>query len=137
MLGVFGGNTMGVLKRPVITLMSMVNLPGGFFTRQDVVMISVWFFALFALLHTGVFQSSLILKELFHEPGVRWSLCAASGLAFLIALAFFRNDVLEEVYGVYQKWVALPGLAGIPLVLLLAGWIRHGNVRQKGEGGRD
>ena len=136
LLGVFGGNTMGVLKRPVITLMSMVNLPGGFFTRQDVVMISVWFFALFALLHTGVFQSSLILKELFHEPGVRWSLCAASGLAFLIALAFFRNNVLEEVYGVYQKRVALPGLAGIPLVLLLAGWIRHGNVRQKGEGGR-
>ncbi len=135
LLGVFGSNAMGVLKRPVITLMSMVNLPGGFFTRQDVVMISVWFFALFALLHTGMFQSSLVLKELFREAGIRWSLCAASALAFFIALAFFHNRMLEEAYGIYQMWIALPGLLAIQLVLLLADWVRHGSIARKGEGG--
>lgn len=135
LLGVFGSNTMGVLKRPAITLMSMVNLPGGFFTRQDVVMISVWFFALFALLHTGVFQSSLILKELFHEPKGGWSLLVTVILAFAISAAFFRNQILEEAYEIYQKWIALPGMLLISLFLLLVYWFRFGNKWiKKGEG---
>lgn len=90
LLGVFGTNTMGVLKRPVITLMSMINLPGGFFTRQDVIMVSVWFFALFALMHTGVFQSTLILKELFHESGSCYSMCISLALAFVAGMGFLQ-----------------------------------------------
>lgn len=119
LLGVFGRNTMDVLKRPVITLMSMINLPGGFLTRQDVVMASVWFFSLFALMHTGVFQGTLILKELCHESGNRYSLCIALILAFLLGIGFFENTFLTEVYEIYQRWVALPGMVLIPLVLLL------------------
>lgn len=136
LLGVFGSNTMGILKRPAITLMGMLNLPGGFFTRQDVVMISVWFFALFALLHTGLFQSSLILKELFHEERGRWSLAAAVALAFAVAVALFHNQILAEAYGIYQKWIALPGIAMISLLLLMVHGIRFGkgSVGKKGGG---
>lgn len=129
LLGVFGQNTMGVLKRPVITLMSMINIPGGFFTRQDVIMVSVWFFALFALMHTGVFQSALILKELFHEPGNRISMGISLILAFVAGIGFFGNTFLAELYGIYQKWVALPGMAVILVVLLLA----HGVKPRKRE----
>ena len=128
LLGVFGQNTMGVLKRPVITLMSMINIPGGFFTRQDVIMVSVWFFALFALMHTGVFQSTLILKELFQEPGNRISMGISRVLAFAAGIGFFGNAFLAEMYGIYQKWIALPGMAVILLVLLLA----HRMKRQQG-----
>ena len=127
---------MGILKRPAITLMGMINLPGGFFTRQDVVMISVWFFALFALLHTGLFQSSLIIKEVFHEERGRWSLAAAVALAFAVAVALFHNQILAEAYGIYQKWIALPGMAMISLLLLMVHWIRFGkgSVGKKGGG---
>ncbi len=130
LLGVFGSNTMGVLKRPAITLMSMVNIPGGFFTRQDVVMTSVWFFALFALMHTGAFHSTLILKSLFHETGNRYSMCISLALAFVAGIGFFRNTFLTEVYGIYQKWVVLPGMALILLILLFA-------RRRKGRAGRE
>lgn len=132
LLGVFGQNTMGVLKRPVITLMSMINLPGGFFTRQDVVMTAVWFFALFALMHTGVFQSSLILKEMCHESGNRYSLCISLLLAFFIGIGFFENTFLTQVYEIYQKWVALPGMILIPLVLLLTYRLRNMWKTRKG-----
>lgn len=130
LLGVFGRNTMGVLKRPVITLMSMINLPGGFFTRQDVIMVSVWFFALFALMHTGVFQSTLILKELFHEPGNRISMGVSLVLAYVSGSAFFRNTFLAELYGIYQKWIALPGMGVILLVLLMARRMRNQQGRE-------
>lgn len=133
--GVFGQNTMGVLKRPVITLMSMINLPGGFFTRQDVVMISVWFFALFALLHTGVFQSTLILKELCGGKSQSagksgtWSMVVVLILAFFAGKGFFENNFMMEIYDLYQKWIVLPGIVGIPLILWLVcgvkGWWKN------------
>ncbi len=125
LLGVFGRNTLGVLKRPVITLMSMINLPGGFFTRQDVIMTSVWFLALFALMHTGAFQSTLILKELFQESGNRYSMWISLALAFIIGLGFFGNTFLMEIYEIYQKWIVLPGMIGILLILLLAHYTRR------------
>ncbi len=134
LLGVFGQNTMGVLKRPVVTLMSMINIPGGFFTRQDVIMVSVWFFALFALMHTGVFQSTLILKELFHESGNRISMGISLVLAFASGIGFFRNRFLAELYGIYQKWVALPGMAVILLALLLVHRMKHRQGRKMEKG---
>ncbi|MCI8483742.1 MAG: GerAB/ArcD/ProY family transporter [Lachnospiraceae bacterium] len=133
LLGVFGKNTLGVLRRPVITLMGMVNLPGGFFTRQDVVMTGVWFFALFALLHTGIFQSTLILKEMFQEAGNRYSMCISLFLAGMAGIGFFHNTFLLEVYEIYQTWIVLPGMIGILVILLLAHQIKARGRNRKGE----
>lgn len=119
LLGVFGKNTMGVLKNPVITLMSMIDLPGGFFTRQDVVMMAVWFYALFALLNTSVFQSSLILKDLFRGAGKRSSLIISLIIAFFIGMGMFENAFMTDVFEIYQKWIALPGMILILLILLV------------------
>ena len=95
-------------------------------------MVSVWFFALFALMHTGVFQSTLILKELFHEPGNRISMGISLVLAFASGIGFFRNRFLAELYGIYQKWVALPGMAVILLAVPFAYRIRVRAKREKG-----
>ncbi len=132
LLGVFGQNTMGVLKRPVITLMSMVNLPGGFFTRQDVLMTAVWFFALFALLNTGMFQGTLVLQQLCQMPGNRFSLWVVAVIAFAIGKGFFDHSFLMEVFETYQVWVALPGMFLILLLLLLLYQVRTGNRSRKG-----
>lgn len=119
LLGVFGRNTMGVLKRPVLTLMGMVNLPGGFFTRQDVLMTAVWFFALFALLNTGVFQGTLVLRELCHESKHNVSLYVVAALAFFMGKGLFEHRFLAEIYDIYQNCIALPGMFLILLLLLL------------------
>lgn len=131
--GIFGQNTMGVLKRPIITLMSMINLPGGFLTRQDVLMTAVWFFALFALLNTGLFQGTQILKELCRESGNRWSMCVVAVLVFLLGKGLFEHSFLMEVYEIYQTRIALPGMFLILLVLLVLRWIKAGRKGQKGE----
>lgn len=119
LLGVFGQNAMGVLKRPILTLMGMVKLPGGFFTRQDVLMTAVWFFALFALLNTGIFQGSLILKELCHESKHHYSLYFVAVLAFFMGKGLYEYRFLTEIYEIYLNCIALPGMFLIPLILLL------------------
>lgn len=95
-------------------------------------MTSVWFLALFALMHTGVFQSTLILKELFHETGNRCSMWISLVLAFIIGMGFFGNTFLMEVYEIYQKWIVLPGMTGILLILLLAFRIRQSGMKKEG-----
>lgn len=133
LLGIFGTNTMGVLSRPVITLMGMIKLPGGFFTRQDVLMTAVWFFALFALLNTGIFQGTLLIKELLQRPQNRWCVWATAVLVFFIAKGFFEHSFLEDVFQRYQIWVALPGMFLILLILLAAHKVRTGKrVREGG-----
>ncbi len=132
LLGIFGTNAMGVLKRPVITLMGMVKLPGGFFTRQDVLMTAVWVFALFALLNTGIFQSTLILQNLSQKPGNRWSLWLVAVLTFILGKSFFEHSFLIEIFKSYQVFVALPGMFFILVLLLLLHQIRTGRTLQKG-----
>lgn len=129
--GTFGQNTVQVLKRPVITLMSMINLPGGFFPRQDVIMTAVWFFALFALLHTGVFQGTLILKELCHEKKTNYSMWVVLVLVFLTADSFMENGFMENIFEAYQRWIVLPGMFGILLFVPLVCRIR--NCRKGGK----
>jgi hypothetical protein len=43
---------------------------------------------------------------------------------------------LAEAYGIYQKWIALPGIAMISLLLMMVHWIRFGkgSVGKKGGG---
>lgn len=133
LLGVFGQNSMGVLKRPILTLMGMVNLPGGFFTRQDVLMTAVWFFALFALLNTGIFQGTHILRELCHESKSNYSLYIVAVLAFFMGKGLFEHRFLTEIYGIYQNCIALPGMFFILLALLLFYQLKMGKKAGKGE----
>lgn len=133
LVGVFGQNTMGILKRPIITLMGMINLPGGFFTRQDVLMVAVWFFALFALMNTGIFQGALILKDLCQQCKGSWTLWVTAILAFIIAKGFFEYNFLTEVFEIYQSHVALPGMFLILLIMLSVRWTKERKTAKKGE----
>lgn len=130
--GTFGQNTVQILKWPVITLMSMVNLPGGFLPRQDVTMTAVWFFALFALLHTGVFQGTQILKELCHEKKSNYSMLVVLVMIFLMANSFMENEFMEEIFDAYQCWIALPGMLVILLFVPLVYYIRKYLNKRKG-----
>ncbi len=130
LLGNFQVKTTVALERPVITLMSMVKLPGGFFERMDALMTAIWFFSMFALMNTGVFYSGHILKELFHETRTHYGLLAVLALEFLGARWFFLYPGAEELYGSFLLYVAGPVLAALPLLLWLVG-----RIRKVGDGG--
>lgn len=116
---------------------------GGFFPRQDVIMTAVWFFALFALLHTGVFQGTLILKELCHEKKTNYSMWVVLVLVFLTADSFMENGFMENIFEAYQRWIVLPGMFGILLFVPLVCRIRncrkggksHVKIQERNHGG--
>ena len=121
------------MKHPVITLMGMVDLPGGFFTRQDVTMTAIWFFALFALLHTGVFQGTLIMKQLCNEKKSNYSMWVALIFIFFIADSFIKNGFMEDIFKAYQERIALPGMLVILIIVPLVYQVRRIMKKPEGE----
>lgn len=147
LLGNFGTKSLASLRRPAITLMSMVKLPGGFFARMDAFMTAIWFFSLFALMNTGVFYAGHILKELFqlgraeavpgqqkHSAGVPahdkagCSLWAVLVGVYVAGQWFFRYGEAVELFSGFALRGMLPALVAIPALL----WILE-CVRKRGE----
>ena len=126
LLGNFQVKTTVFLQRPIITLMSMVKLPGGFLTRLDAFMTAIWFFSLFALMNTGVFYSSHIIKELFREKHTHYGLLAVLVLEFALSRWFFLYQDAVETYVWYLKYIALPVLVLLPLLLWPVLMKKHG-----------
>ena len=116
LLGIFQEKTTAVLERPVITLMSMVKLPGDFIARMDAFMTAIWFFSLFALMNTGVFYSGHILKEMFPEKKTHYGLLAVLAVVFFAARWFHEYPGAGRVYAGYIKYIALPVLVILPVI---------------------
>lgn len=131
--GTFGQKTAQVLRQPVLIMMSRIRLPGGFMERQDVVMTAIWFFALFALLHTGVFHGTLILKELCREEKGSYSRLAVLLLTLLTAEGFIKKGFMEEVFEAYQQFIVLPGMILILLLVPLICRMRQYWEKRRGE----
>lgn len=138
LLGVFGGEAISVLDFPAVSLMSTVTIPGGFLRRQDAIMVSIWFFSLFALICSSLYYccksgqkiisltgkkkvaGALFLMALIY--GVAWSCYLMPEVAALLETFFFRATPL---YLVFPLLIALPGrrkkqLAALALTLLCA-----------------
>ena len=96
-------------------------------------MITVWFFTLFALLHTGVFQGTLILKELCHETKTNYSMLVVLVLIFITGKGFAENGFMEDIFQGYQQWIVLPGMFFILLVVPFIYHVRNGWKKRKGE----
>lgn len=124
LLGNFQVKTTGVLEYPVITLMSMIKLPGGFLARMDAFMTAIWFFSVFALMNTGVYYANHILKELFSEKRTHYGLVVILLLVLATARWFFAYPGAVDVYIVYLKYIAMPFLVLAPVILWLLGRIR-------------
>lgn len=115
--GIFQVKTTAILERPVITLMSMVKLPGGFFIRLDAFMTAIWFFSLFALMNTGVFWSGQILKGLFGEKRTQYGLVAALLLVFSTARWFWNYPGAVELYEKFLVYIAVWILLLLPILV--------------------
>lgn len=124
LLGNFQVKTTIALERPVITLMSLVKLPGGFFARMDALMTAIWFFSMFALMNTGVFYSGYIVKELFRERKTHYGLLAVVVAVFFGARWFFVYPDAAALYGRYIQYVAAPVLVALPFLLWIVGKFR-------------
>lgn len=119
LIGIFQVGALGRQRFPVVTLMSMVDLPGGFLKRQDAFMVAIWFFTLYAFLGTGLFYARTALKKICRAKGKFFPLFAVTAAAYALAGGFYRNGSAEGWYFKFLWYVGTPAVILMPVVAYL------------------
>lgn len=132
LLGIFGSAALSVMDFPAVTMMSMVQLTGGFLKRTDALMFGVWFFTLYALLNSTVYYGENALLQMLElekkekkEPGhenraEKIAIFLVILAVFAIACLFYWRGEACVLYKNILWYIGTPFLVLIPVVLALA-----------------
>lgn len=141
LLGIFGSKALAMERYPVITLMGLVKIPGNFIKRMDAVMVSVWFFTLYALAAASFYysvtlfyqalcarldsgQTEGILEKQSMKAKCVWFFAAA---VFVYFFAYYghRAANVQDRIGELFYLVCTPFAVVVPLLALILSWARR------------
>ena len=128
LIGLFGAEALAQMKFPAVTMMSKVQITGGFLKRTDAFMFSIWFFTLYAMLNSMVFYSGNLAERVIRDCGgylegkkrmLPYLILLL--LVYGVAVLFYRNQqILDSVTFLLWK-IGTPFVVGVPVLLCLTG----------------
>ncbi len=128
LIGLFGVEALAQMKFPAVTMMSRVQVTGGFLKRTDAFMFSIWFFTLYAMLNSMVFYSGNLAAKVIRDCGSYLEgkkrmlpYLILLLLVYGVAVLFYRNQqFLDRV--TFLLWrIGTPFVVGVPVLLCLTG----------------
>lgn len=128
LLGLFGVEALAQMKFPAVTMMSRVQVTGGFLKRTDAFMFSIWFFTLYAMLNSMVFYSGNLAAKVIRDCG-GYLEGKKRMLPYLILLLlvygvtvlFYRNQQFLDCVTFLLWKIGTPFVVGVPVLLCLTG----------------
>lgn len=128
LIGLFGAEALAQMKFPAVTMMSRVQITGGFLKRTDAFMFSIWFFTLYAMLNSMVFYSGNLAEKVIRDCGgylegkkrmLPYIILLL--LVYGVTVLFYRNQqILDSVTFLLWK-IGTPFVVGVPVLLCLTG----------------
>ena len=122
LLGMFGNGALSSMEFPVVTMMSRVQITGGFLKRTDAFMFGIWFFTLYALLNSTVYYGGTVLCGLFGRKKKKeslWVLLFVLCATYLLACVFYYSDAACTIYKHFLWYIGTPFVIVIPVLLVL------------------
>ena len=128
LIGLFGVEALAQMKFPAVTMMSRVQVTGGFLKRTDAFMFSIWFFTLYAMLNSMVFYSGNLAEKVIRDCG-GYLEGKKRMLPYLILLLlvygvtvlFYRNQQFLDCVTFLLWKIGTPFVVGVPILLCLTG----------------
>ena len=128
LIGLFGVEALAQMKFPAVTMMSRVQITGGFLKRTDAFMFSIWFFTLYAMLNSMVFYSGNLAEKVIRDCG-GYLEGKKRMLPYLILLLlvygvtvlFYRNQQFLDCVTFLLWKIGTPFVVGVPVLLCLTG----------------
>ena len=128
LIGLFGVGALAQMKFPAVTMMSRVQITGGFLKRTDAFMFSIWFFTLYAMLNSMVFYSGNLAEKVIRDCG-GYLEGKKRMLPYLILLLlvygvtvlFYRNQQFLDCVTFLLWKIGTPFVVGVPVLLCLTG----------------
>lgn len=127
LVGSFGADALGTMDYPALTLMSTVQITGGFLKRTDAFMFGIWFFTLYALLNSCCFYGSSLLSGLSRNvmpkaeetARKRGAMAVVLAAVFAVSCCFYKSRACFVWYEWFLWYVATPFVVVVPLILAL------------------
>ena len=128
LIGLFGAEALAQMKFPAVTMMSRVQITGGFLKRTDAFMFSIWFFTLYAMLNSMVFYSGNLAEKVIRDCGgylegkkrmLPYIILLL--LVYGVAVLFYRNQQFLDCVTFLLWKIGTPFVVGVPVLLCLTG----------------
>ena len=128
LIGLFGVEALAQMKFPAVTMMSRVQVTGGFLKRTDAFMFSIWFFTLYAMLNSMVFYSGNLAAKVIRDCGgylegkkrmLPYLILLL--LVYGVAVLFYRNQQFLDCVTFLLWKIGTPFVVGVPILLCLTG----------------
>ena len=129
-LGAFGVRGTGVQSWPLITLMNIIKVPGGFIERLDAIMLGVWILSIFSLISAFLSYEGIIIKKIIRPGKFYFWVILSAFLTYVGGLVFGNFEKAYEVYKNYLLYLGAPVAVGIPLIFIAADYI-YSSVERK------
>ena len=128
LIGLFGVEALAQMKFPAVTMMSRVQITGGFLKRTDAFMFSIWFFTLYAMLNSMVFYSGNLAEKVIRDCGgylegkkrmLPYIILLL--LVYGVTVLFYRNQQFLDCVTFLLWKIGTPFVVGVPVLLCLTG----------------
>ena len=128
LIGLFGVEALAQMKFPAVTMMSRVQITGGFLKRTDAFMFSIWFFTLYAMLNSMVFYSGNLAAKVIRVCGgylegkkrmLPYIILLL--LVYGVTVLFYRNQQFLDCVTFLLWKIGTPFVVGVPVLLCLTG----------------
>ena len=138
LIGLFGVEALAQMKFPAVTMMSRVQVTGGFLKRTDAFMFSIWFFTLYAMLNSMVFYSGNLAEKVIRDCG-GYLEGKKRMLPYLILLLlvygvtvlFYRNQQFLDCVTFLLWKIGTPFVVGVPLLLCVFGKMPNRGMEER------
>lgn len=138
LIGLFGAEALAQMKFPAVTMMSRVQITGGFLKRTDAFMFSIWFFTLYAMLNSMVFYSGNLAAKVIRDCGGylegkkrMLTYLILLLLVYGVTVLLYRNQqFLDRV--TFLLWrIGTPFVVGVPLLLCVFGKMPNRGMEER------
>lgn len=129
--GMFGSTMLSGMRFAAVTMMSSVQISGGFLKRTDAFMFGFWFFTLYALMSSMVFYAGNLIGRV-RKTTKRLLYVIVLVPVYLLAFAFYRVEACRQLM---ENCVWKAGMAFVvlvPVLLFLKNrWEQHAHKKGK------
>lgn len=112
-----------------ISVMQMIEIPGGFVHRQDAVMLFFWLFTIFTITSSAFHYLCSITRSITGAKKQSYILVFYAAILFLITMIPLDLDTLYYYFGKYIALIGLPQSVILPLLLIIIGKLRKGGKK--------
>ncbi len=109
-----------------ISVMQMIEIPGGFVHRQDALMLSFWLICIFTITSTMFHYLCQITRSVTGIKKQRYIMITLAVVLFLITMQPLNLESLYHYFGTYIAYIGFPQSVILPVLLIVVGKIRKG-----------